>query len=208
MTSIRKAKKLGTYIPKKIKVKQRELYKDTLELASKVNRRLKGLKNAGYRGTWASKKLINRVDTTVLKGWTTSQGGKVKVQKGLTQTNYLNLQKAMRQFLNSITSKAKGIEETKRKTIETLRATLSADEKSKLNAEDAELYYDMLGDKDFDYFNTEKIGASTMWGLIEDANEAADTRDKWLQRLKNHGIKSNDKDIRTRALRLYEKYIA
>lgn len=205
MTSIRKAKKLGTYIPKKIKVKQRELYKDTLELASKVNRRLKGLKNAGYRGTWASKKLINRVDTTVLKGWTTSQGGKVKVQKGLTQTQYLNLQKAMQQFLRSKTSKAKGIEETKRKTIKSIRKTLSDDKQGLVSEEDAEFYYDMLGDSDFDYF-ADKIGASTLWSLIEDSIEANDTEDRWIKRLSMY-VTINDLDVRERAIRLYEKYI-
>lgn len=205
MTSIRKAKKLGTYIPKKIKVKQRELYKDTLELASKVNRRLKGLKNAGYRGTWASKKLINRVDTTVLKGWTKSQGGKVKVQKGLTQTQYLNLQKAMQQFLRSKTSKAKGIEETKRKTIKAIRKTLSDDKQGLVSEDDAEFYYDMLGDSDFDYF-ADKIGASTLWSLIEDSIEANDTEDRWIKRLSIY-ITFNDLDVRERAIRLYEKYI-
>lgn len=205
MASIRKAKKLGIYVPKKKTAKQRALYKETLELASKANRRLKGLKSGGYQGSWASKKLVNRIDNDVLKGWTKAEGGKIKVQKNLTATQLTNLQKSIRQFLNSKTSKVKGILQTREATIKSLRASLSLDQQHKLSYEDAEYYYDMLGDNDFDYFN-EKIGASTMWSLTEDAIEAGDTEKSWIKRLSKY-MTLNDKDVVARAKRLYEKYV-
>ena len=63
----------------------------------------------------------------------------------------------------------------------------------------------MLGDDDFDYF-ADKIGASTLWQLIDEAIEMNDTEDSWLNRLGNY-ITLNDLDIRDRAIRLYNKYV-
>ena len=74
-----------------------------------------------------------------------------------------------------------------------------------MTEEDAEFYYDMLGDDDFDYF-ADKIGASTLWQLIDEAIEMNDTEDSWLNRLGNY-ITLNDLDIRDRAIRLYNKYV-
>lgn len=63
----------------------------------------------------------------------------------------------------------------------------------------------MLGNKDFDYFN-EKIGASSMWGLIEDAKEMDASPDGFLKIIERHGM-SIDENVRAKALRLYDKYI-
>lgn len=205
MASIRKAKKMGTYVPKKMTATQRELYNENLKLASQVNRRLKGLKNAGYRGTWASKKLINRLDNDVLKGWTKSEGGKVKIQKNLTETQMRSVQKSMKQFLKSKTSKVSGIKKTRAATIDSIRSTLSEDQKNRVSQEDAEFYYDMLGDNDFDFF-ADKIGASTLWSLIDDAIEQNDSESGWLNRLDLY-IELNDLDVKEKARRIYDKYV-
>lgn len=217
MASIRKAKKMGTYVPKKLSKEQRAMYQDTLELASQVNRRIKGLKNAGYQGTWASKKLIKRIDTDVLKGWSSSKGGKVKVQKNLTMTEMKNLQKSMKQFLVSKTSKVKGIEETKEETLKSLKRTLSTDKK--MTDSEVETAYEMLSDKSFDYFNKkDRIPASTLWSLIEDAVEYNDSRDlskksvynrsmnKFIKTLQDY-MDSEDKDFAINAKALFDKYV-
>ena len=176
---------------------------ETRKLVDEANRRLKGLNNAGYRGTWASKKLINRIDTKTLKAW--DKTGKIKVNKNLTSTQLKAIQKATEQFLASKTSRIKGIEETKKATINSIKETLSEENRERVTEEDAEFYYDMLGDDDFDYF-ADKIGASTLWQLIDEAIEMNDTEDSWLNRLGNY-ITLNDLDIRDRAIRLYNKYV-
>ena len=85
--------------------------------------------------------------------------------------------------------------------------TLSLEQGRKVSDDDAEYYYDMLADKDFDWFN-DKIGASAMWSLIEDAIEHNDSGSDWIKRIENHAMTMNDVDARERALRLYEKYIS
>lgn len=204
MASIRKAKKLGIYKAPKYTKDRAKLMADTRKLVEQANRRLKGLNNAGYKGTYASKKLANRLDTKILKAWT--KQGKIKVNKTLSNTQLKAIQKATQQFLASKTSTGKGIREVKESTLESLKATLSKDvELSELEIEDA---YDMLSNKDFDYFNkADRIGASTMWALIEDAIEYDKSEDSFIRSLNNIFDFSNDMDAVERAKRLYDKYI-
>lgn len=204
MASIRKAKKLGIYKAPKYTKERAKLIADTRKLVSDANRRLKGLNQAGYKGTWASKKLADRLDTKILNAWT--KQGKIKVNKILTNTQLKAIQKATQQFMTSQTSKVSGIKKVKESTLDSLRATLSKD--IELDEMDVESAYEMLSNKDFDYFNNaDRIGASTMWALIEDAKEYDQSEDTFISRLLNMYDSSNDLDAIERAKRLYDRYI-
>lgn len=204
MASIRKAKKLGIYKAPKYTKERAKLIADTRKIVSDANRRLKGLNQAGYKGTWASKKLADRLDTKVLNAWT--KQGKIKIDKTLTNTQLKAIQKATQQFMTSQTSKVSGIKKVKESTLDSLRATLSKD--IELDEMDVESAYEMLSNKDFDYFNNaDRIGASTMWALIEDAKEYDQSEDTFISRLLNMYDSSNDLDAIERAKRLYDRYI-
>ena len=200
----KRLKRQGLWQPKKMNPRQKELYNQNVELAQEVNRRLKGLRSAGYLGSYASKKLRKRLDTEVLKSWTVDKGGKVKIKKNLTATQMMAVNKAMRQFLASKTSKARGIEQTRKETIKSLRKTLSR-EGDEIDEEDAEFFYDMFGDNDFDFF-AEKVGSSELQMIIKDAIDAQDTIDDWIERLGFYRL-VEDLDMRERAERLYDKYV-
>lgn len=208
MTSIRKAKKLGIYKPKKVDA---NLYRDVKKQVEEVNKRLTRLRKSDEYGSWASKKLFNRLDTKNLDVLQKTRKGKIvqriKLTKNLTNTDLRAIEKATNQFLQSKTSTSRGIKITKSKTIKTIKKTLSLEEGRKVSDEDAEYYYDMLANKDFDWFN-DKIGASAMWSLIDDAIEHNDSESDWIKRIENHAMTMNDVDARERALRLYEKYIS
>lgn len=204
MASIRKAKKLGIYKAPKYTKERAKLMAETRKLVSDANRRLKGLNQAGYKGTWASKKLVERLDTKILNAW--SKQGKIKVNKTLTNTQLKAIQKATQQFMSSQTSKVSGIKKVKESTLDSLRATLSKD--IELDEMDVETAYEMLSNKDFDYFNNaDRVGASTMWALIEDAKEYNQSEDTFISRLLNMYDSSNDLDAIERAKRLYDRYI-
>ena len=204
MASIRKAKKLGIYKAPKYTKERAKLIADTRKLVSDANRRLKGLNQAGYKGTWASKKLADRLDTKILNAW--NKQGKIKINKTLTNTQLKAIQKATQQFMTSQTSKVSGIKKVKESTLDSLRATLSKD--IELDEMDVESAYEMLSNKDFDYFNNaDRVGASTMWALIEDAKEYNQTEDTFISRLLNMYDSSNDLDAIERAKRLYDRYI-
>ena len=203
MTSIRKAKKLGIYKVIKATKERLELYRQTREIVSQVNRRLKGLDSAGLKGTWASRKLFDRLDS---KSLSVNKRGKVKINRRMTNTQLIGVQKASKQFLESKTSTVAGIKSIRESTIESLKATLSKD--VKLKDVDTETAYEMLSNKDFDYFNQEeRIGASTMWALIEDATEYNQSEETFVKRLQNIWDFSNDADAVEKAKRIYNNYV-
>lgn len=212
MASIRKAKKLGLYKKPKISPEKVEMYEQTRAIAERVNRRLKTLKQSKMGGTWSSKKLANRLNSKTIKAF---KKGKVVVDKDLTTTQMIAIQKASSQFLVSETSTLAGIERVKRETIKSLKATLATDKR--FDNLDAETAYSMLSDDDFNYFNNEeKVGASTLWALLEDSieyiegkGESAIARDKnsFINKIMNMYDSSNDVQARERLMRLYNNYV-
>lgn len=209
MTSIRKAKKLGIYKPKKY---DKVLYRNVQEQVNEVNKRLRNLKREGEYNSWASKKLFNRLDDSSMDVLKYNRTGKDKqvlritLNKNLTNTNLLNIQKSTSQFLKSKTSTPKGIDRTRRRTINAIRKTLNEQDGKKVTKEDAEFYYDLLGDKSFDSF-VDKIGASSMWNLVDASIEKKDTQKGWIERLEMYAMTMNDRGMKTRAKELYKKYI-
>jgi len=184
-------------------ISQKSSFKKTLKLAKQVNSKLSKLTESGYKsGTWATKQLRNRLQTTKLRAW---HRGRVKIKSNLSETDYQAINKALNQFLESKTSTPKGIKSQVKTTKQAIQNLLSDENKEKVTDEDAEFYFDMLGTDDFDYF-AEKIGPSTLWILIDEAITENDSQNDWINRLSNY-ITINDEDVRARAIRLYNKYI-
>lgn len=180
-----------------------KLEKETRKLVNKANARLDSLRRRYRSGTWASKKLANRLTSNKFKMWT--KQGKIRLGKNLTKFQLIGLNKAVSQFLESKTSTKKGIEDVKRKQIESIRLRRSIEDED-FTEEDAEDFFDMFGDNDFGYF-AEKIGASKLQEIIYDAIRANDDEDDFLSRLELY-IELNDLEIREKAIRLYNKYVA
>lgn len=203
MTSIRKAKKLGIYkVPKRTK-ESKQLYNETQQIVNDVNKRLRTLEKSGYGRTWSAKKLFNRMKTKKLDVY---YKGRIKLKRNLTNTQLIGIQQKSKQFLVSRTSTVKGIEEVKNETLESLKATFSQDKK--LKDADVEAAYEMLSNKDFEFFNQEdKIGASTMWAIIEDATELDFSEETFLKRLQSIWDFSNDEDAVKKAKRIYDLYV-
>ena len=170
----------------------------------RFERASKEVKRVSYeRGTWASKKLINRLETSTLDAWS---GGKVKISKDMTITQLRAVQKATSQFMASKTSTLKGIQSVKESTKASLKATLSDEDLEEITEDEVETMYNMLSDTDF-RFLSDKVGASTAWSLIEDAKESNDTENGWINRLKRYAFEINDVDMKAKALAIYNKYI-
>ncbi|MEE0137737.1 hypothetical protein [Fusobacterium ulcerans] len=180
------------------------LERETRKLVSKANARLDSLQRRYKSGTWASKKLANRLSANKMKMW--SKSGKIKIGKSLTKSQMVGLNKAINQFLLSATSTKKGIKSVREKTIESLRGTLS-DDIEEMSYEDAEKFYEMFGNNDFQTL-ADKIGSSALQACIEDAIESGDSEEDFIKRLEWYGgVSMNDLDIREAAQRLYEKYV-
>ena len=182
----------------------KSLERETRKLVSKANARLDSLQRRYKSGTWASKKLANRLGSNKMRMWT--RKGKVKISKNPTRSQLIALNKAITQFLSSQTSTKKGIRATREKTIESLRGTLSTDVEE-MSYDDAEKFYEMFGNNDFQTI-ADKIGSSALQACIEDAIENGDSESDFTKRLEWYGgVGMNDLDIRDAANRLYEKYV-
>ena len=180
-----------------------DLEKQTRKLVSKANARLDSLQRRFKSGTWASKKLANRLNTNKMKMWSR---GKIKLGKNPTKTQLTAVNKAINQFLKSKTSTKKGIKSVRESTIESLRGTLSTEDKE-MSYEDSEMFYEMFGDNDFDFVR-DFVPASTLQAVIEDAIEESDSENSFIKRLEDYSdVSFNDLDLRDRAKNLYEKYV-
>lgn len=214
MASLRKAKKQAKkegrvfidptknreYSEKELLMKQIKAQVDA------TNRRLKSLDKAGFYNSFSSKKLFDRLGGKVNALQKTKRGKitGIKIRKNMSMTDLTAISRATRNFLGGETSTVPKLKKTIRKTKQAMFRTLKLKD-DKLEMSDIEDYYDMLGDKDFDYFN-EKIGASSMWALIEDAIEAKDKQNDFLERV-NNLITLNDKDVRKKVINLFNKYV-
>ena len=181
-----------------------QLEKQTRRLVSEANSRLDSLQRRYKSGTWASKKLANRLSANKIKMWSK---GKIKLVKNPSKQQLIAVNKAINQFLNSLTSTKKGIKDVRGRTIETLQGTLSTSDKE-LTYEEAEQFYEMFGDSNFQTLS-EKIGASSLQAVIEDSIEEEDVDENdFIKRLELYGgVSMNDLDLRDAAKRLYEKYV-
>lgn len=186
---------------------QERLYKQTLKNTQKVNERIRSLNRRYKKGTWSVKRLINRLDTNILSVW---KNGRIELNKNLTKTQLIAINKATNQFLESKTSTKSGIKEVSNNVKESLKERLSDDIKELTN-EEVDFMYDMLGDNDFSYFNKDRedtnfIGASELWIVIDEAINKGDDENTFLNRM-NVFVNVNDEDIRNKAINIYNKYV-
>lgn len=197
----RKAIKRKTF---KKETSRDKLEKQVLKEIRDANARLQSLARKNKKGTWASKKLIERLDKQTIKAW--SGKGRIKIPKNATTTQLIAISKAINQFMESKTSTKKGIKDVRKSTIKSLRTSLSGDiDEEEMSEEDAEFFYSMLGENDFDSI-ADEIGASTLWLCIEQSIEFNESENQFIQRLLDYGM-SNDLDKREKAKRLYDKYV-
>ena len=86
---------------KNMSVKKKDnLQSETEKLVKRANARLDSLQRRFKKGSWASRKLMNRLDNQQLKMWN-KKTGKIKMKKNLNKTQMIALNKATRNFLNS-----------------------------------------------------------------------------------------------------------
>ena len=182
---------------------RRRKYRQVKKLSQKANVKLKSLRRVTKEGTWASRKLKNRLSTKRLKAW--SKIGRINVNKKLSVTDLKMIEKAINQFLASKTSTRKGIEEAKNRVRDSIKTTLN-EQGFELTDEEADTFYSMLEDDDFNYF-ADKVGASTMWAIIDDAIEYNESDAKFMNRIERYVVTVNDLDTLDKVKRLYSKYI-
>ena len=188
-----------------ISQEQQKLYEELKKLAKRANQRIVRLEREFGKDKWAVKNLRDRLDTQKLNAWTKT--GRIKYNKSMSITELRAVTKATKQFLNSQTSTKRGIKQVRKKQIESLRISLSTDEKE-FTFEEAETFYRLFEDTDYTFFIRKyDISASAFNDLIQEAKEYNNTFEDFLENLEIYITIGNDKELLTRAQAIYEKYV-
>lgn len=182
---------------------QTKLFNELKKLSKRANQRIVRLERSFGKDTWASKRLRNKLDIESLQAWTKT--GRVKVNKSMTITQMKATIKATQQFLNSKTSRVKGVKEVRKTTISQIAKSIGTEEEE-LTDEEAETLYDLLSD---DYVTdlTKYIPPSELWAIIEDARESNDTEQQFVDRISDYIYFGNDSDMIEKLKIIYEKYV-
>lgn len=182
---------------------QAKLFNELKKLSKRANQRLVRLERAFGKDTWASKRLRNKLDIESLQAWTRT--GRVKVNKSMTITQMKATIKATQQFLNSKTSRVKGVKEVRKTTISQIAKSIGTEEEE-LTDQEAETLFDLLSD---DYVTdlTKYIPPSELWAIIEDARESNDTEQQFVDRISDYIYYGNDSDMINKLKIIYEKYV-
>lgn len=182
---------------------RKKKYQEVRKQSIQVNKKLKSLERRVKSGTWATRKLKNRLSIKKLKAWTKT--GRVKVKSDLSITDLKMIEKAIKQFLSSKTSTKRGIMEARERVKESIKTTLN-EEGYDLSDDEADTFYSMLEDDDFNYF-ADKVGASTMWAIMDDAIEYNESDTKFANRIERYVATINDLDTLEKVKGLYDKYV-
>lgn len=169
------------------------------------------------KDSWASKKLRNKLSINPVQAWTDT--GRIRVNKKMTIGQLRATIKATEQFLNSKTSTVKGIKDVIKRTKKSLSKTLEKNnifgaeeaekEANKLTEKEADILYDMLSE---DYIKDllPYIGASEMWGVVEDAKEMnIEEKDEFFELFNTYTSVdfTNDLDMKEKITKIFERYV-
>lgn len=188
---------------------KQKLYRQTKQQVDLVNKRLRNLEKSGFTGTWASGKLINRLNVKKLKGnklLTTKGVTRVNINKDLSTTNLIAINQATRQFLESKTSTSRGIEKTRKNVIKSLQKTFG-DMDYEIDYKQAELMYNLFDETDFEDVSRYS-NASVVWTVLTGYIKKEINEETLLDQLQRYGNVdyNNDMDLRDKVNEMI-KYI-
>lgn len=190
-------------------VKRQQQYEKDYKIAQKqvqkVNQRLKSLERqfAKGKGTWSVKLLRDKMDTSKIGAW---KNNRLSINKDMTRTQLIAVQRASSQFLSSKTSTKKGINDVREQTKESLYKTLKLQDDN-LTMADIDDFYTLIGDADAKPFlKTDVMGGSALQIAISDAIQYNDSLEQFIERMETF-VSIADSELREKAKRLYDKYV-
>ena len=176
-----------------------------------VNDMLERLYRHGEKNTWASKRLLARLNTVRRAvNPKTKQLRVVDLNRKLTVGEIREYQKSLQAFKESETSTIKGIREAKMRTLQNIKRSVSkVDEQGKIimpTDKQTEALYTMFYDKNYQTVS-DTIPPSELWRLAMAAHEKnLETEDFVDFVIKNHGD-IEDQDVKDALEAVYKNFI-
>lgn len=174
-----------------------ELYSELRRLAKMANQRILRLEREFGSDIEPIKKLRNRLDTSLVSGWT--QGGRVRYNKSMTEEQMRASIKALEDFKASIQSRVSGYRKVREFRREQIKRVFEVDD------EDVDKFFDILEDTKSRILD--KIDPSKFFAMVQEAKDINATFDRWINILEDYVEIGNDVDLKQDALYLYNKYV-
>lgn len=185
------------------KVSPQSTFNRVVRLTGRVNRRINEINNTYGKRSWATNKLLNRLD---VKGIDVVRGGKIKIPKNLSEQKLKLVESALNNFLKMKTSNVRGIEDVIKRQKKNIKTSLSDMDKELTNKE-VETLYNFFEDKDFNRI-TDMLPASDAWAILEDAKTKGYDEKQFINSIKNYIDVGNDMDMILSLSNIYNKYVS
>lgn len=176
-------------------------------LLERANRKLINLERANLGGTYASKQLLQSLQShKAVKIGSRKARNRIKVIRSLNITEKRFVNKKLRQFVEAETSTPTGIKRKRAEIRENVLQGLSKLVDRQLTKQDLDDFYDLVENEDFQGL-ADLIGDSEMYVLVDEAKQKNLKNPKDFEKLLNKHMTSNTKEVRDKATRLFNKFI-
>jgi hypothetical protein len=131
----------------------------------------------------------------------------VYIPKGASYVELIDIRKSTMKFISSRVSTKKGIEDIKKRTVETFRQNFSDYDDEEASYEDAERYYKLFEDEPYvTFIRMTGIRPSDLNVIINVARDSNYSENQFMDLLGQY-VTIVDEDIRTIAKYLYDTYV-
>lgn len=183
----------------------------TRNKALEVNKRLENLSKWGHYDTWASRKLLNRIDSKKLN--ILDENGLINIDKieYLTTTQRTNLMRSMDSFINSKTSTIQGINAVQKNKRKEIAQRVDSEEfaKSLTNRELEDFYRVFSTDEFKSLVKDNDIDSDEIYIQMIEAVEYGRTQEEFLEELNKYidNDVMNDKNVLESLKSIHDKLI-
>lgn len=164
---------------------------------------IKSVKRVNYPiGSWASKKLIEKVPESIFNGKITSN------ISSYSNTQLIALNKALKKFLRTETSTIKGIRKKEREIKMNIKNELEDFNEESLTSQEINTLYDFFNDSDFNYV-TMFIPPSDLWKLLIESKSRGEDSSGFIKRVAQYIDEDSlyeDLDLKDALIRIYNKF--
>lgn len=175
-----------------------ELLNEVKKEVSKANQRLARLEKQFGKDTWASKKLLSKLDNETLGAW--SSASRIKIPKDVTPDDLERIKKATEEFLRAKTSTVRGVKNQIKSIKSGFKKTYD------ISDEEAEAMYQAFNE-DLIQWIIRYIEPSEFWQIIQEAKENHLSEDSFEKLIDDYIMIGNDDDIREKLEQIYERYV-
>ena len=175
---------------------------------NKVNKRLNRLDNANVYGRYSSRKLLELANANKNILYSRRRRNKIKISNlgKLTSSEMRLYTKQMEKFLKSPTSTVFGVEKAKANIIKKVKTTLSSETGIELTEDDVEDFYNLVNKNDDFKYLADRIPPSQVYVLMQHIKQSGGNTEDFISLLEDY-ITVNNKNVRTKATRLYNKFV-